>query len=174
MASSCLGPNELTRLFADNTFLTRLLIGWRICYRPLKNAMQETINRFCYNAVWRKVGWLVGWLNRFIYRANIARAPKLATLTDHPVKSLQLMGTNECTATCTFGDIKKHSVHERKAAISTASSSMDAFTANGSRQRLRFVYLPVSGIPEMTYLIDFTISSHGLNSLRPSDAYMRR
>ena len=26
-------------------------------------------------------GWLVGWLNRFIYRANIARAPKLATLT---------------------------------------------------------------------------------------------
>ena len=24
---------------------------------------------------------LVGWLNRFIYRANIARAPKLATLT---------------------------------------------------------------------------------------------
>ena len=26
-------------------------------------------------------GWLVGWLNRFIYRANIARAPKLPTLT---------------------------------------------------------------------------------------------
>ena len=26
-------------------------------------------------------GWLVGWLNRFRYRANIARVPKLATLT---------------------------------------------------------------------------------------------
>ena len=26
-------------------------------------------------------GWLVGWLNRFMYRANIARAPKLPTLT---------------------------------------------------------------------------------------------
>ena len=28
-------------------------------------------------------GWLVGWLNRFIYRANIARAPKLPTLTGY-------------------------------------------------------------------------------------------
>ena len=26
-------------------------------------------------------GWLVGWLNRFIYRTNIVRAPKLESLT---------------------------------------------------------------------------------------------
>ena len=35
----------------------------------------------CTRPSCRLDGWLVGWLNRFIYRANIARAPKLPTLT---------------------------------------------------------------------------------------------
>ena len=92
-------PSNLVYLVAVMQLIWRLDYWLNLCWPIFKEFQWLDLNIWhlesnCSNdhppfclwwATWQcLVGWLVGWLNRFIYKANIARAPKLESLTGYP------------------------------------------------------------------------------------------